>query len=118
MRVLVTGSRDWDDRFKLFHALDELNMTAHIDEIVEGCARGADRLAEQWAVRTPNVKLSHFPADWKHLGRGAGPIRNRRMILTQPDLVVAFHPNISESKGTKDMVAVAVANGVPVMCVT
>jgi hypothetical protein len=38
--------------------------------------------------------------------------------LTSPDLVLAFHPDITQSKGTKHMVGIAEAAGVPVKVFT
>lgn len=39
-------------------------------------------------------------------------------LLGQPDLVLAFHDNLSESKGTRDMVQRAKRAGVPVYLVS
>jgi hypothetical protein len=68
--------------------------------IIHGGARGADALADQWAVCNwlmPEV----YPADWDKHGRAAGPLRNQRMLDEgKPDLVVAF----SGGSGTTDMV--------------
>lgn len=60
-----------------------------------------------------------FPADWKRYGKAAGPIRNQQMIDEgKPDLVLAFHENINESRGTKDMVARARGIGIKVIIIT
>jgi hypothetical protein len=114
MKVLVTGSRDWDDRSLLFSTLDGYRST--IDEIIEGCARGADQMAEEWA-RLHHVSLHHFPADWKRIGRAAGPVRNREMLAHHPDLVIAFHHDLESSKGTADMVRIAKLSGVDVILI-
>lgn len=56
-----------------------------------------------------------FPADWDKYGRSAGPIRNGEMLKQgKPDLVVAFHDDIENSKETKDMVRQAREAGIPV----
>jgi hypothetical protein len=47
------------------------------------------------------------PADWDKYGKRAGAMRNQQMLDEHPDIeqALAFHPNLKESKGTKDMVA-------------
>lgn len=112
MKVLVCGDRHWKDRKYLFERLDEMHRLYGFTEIIEGCARGADRLAEEWSEER-GIHLSHFPADWDQFGKPAGPIRNRRMLIEgRPDMVVAFHTALQQSKGTKDMVEIARKAGV------
>jgi len=50
-------------------------------------------------------------------GKAAGPIRNREMFKKRPDLVVGFHENIFQSKGTKDMISVARHDGTPYLVI-
>jgi hypothetical protein len=93
-------------------------------DIVEGCARGADNLAEYWVahhndtvtdIGRQDVVIHHFPADWDRHGRGAGPIRNQQMLDEgQPDAVIAFTLNLSTSRGTRDMVRRSRRAGLPV----
>jgi hypothetical protein len=113
MKVLVTGDREWTDRARLEGVLDGYPVKV----VVEGCARGADRMAEEWAT-SRGVTIDHHPADWARLHRAAGPIRNREMALTKPDLVIAFHYDLTRSKGTADMVARARRSGIPVVVVS
>lgn len=90
--------------------------------IIHGAARGADTLGKFVAERIGLKVINDgkgFPADWKRYGKGAGPIRNQQMIDEgKPDLILAFHENISESRGTKDMVARARGIGLKVMIIT
>lgn len=58
--------------------------------------------------------LSEFPADWKLHGHAAGPIRNRQMLDEKPDLVIAFHEDWANAKGTRDCVAEAGRRGIKV----
>jgi SLOG family YspA-like protein len=44
MRVLVCGGRDFADSALLYDVLDELNRAKTIICVIEGDARGADRL--------------------------------------------------------------------------
>ena len=59
MRVLVCGGRDFADSALLYGVLDELNRTKTIICVIEGDARGADRLAGQWARRNHIDLKSH-----------------------------------------------------------
>jgi hypothetical protein len=82
--------------------------------IIEGCARGADRMAERFAQEN-NIPLEHYPADWYRFGPSAGPRRNELMLVRgKPRLVVAFDLG---TRGTADMVARARAAGVAVAIV-
>jgi hypothetical protein len=110
VRVLVCGSRTWWDGSRIWQTLYELNPTV----IIEGCADGADRWAELWA-KEYHVLIEHFPADWRNLGKAAGPIRNQRMLDEgKPDLVVGFDMG---TQGTHDMLRRAAKAHVPVRVV-
>ena len=121
MRLLVCGSRTWTDRARLRQVLDQV-VSDHSDGqvvLIEGDARGADRLAGQLA-RERGWRLERYPADWTRQGRAAGFRRNARMLRQgHPDLVVAFTVGpLHESRGTADMVRRARAAGVPVQVIT
>lgn len=112
MRVLVTGGRDFNDPDLLNNALDQLHQQHHFTTLVHGDAKGADRLAHQWATNN-NVPTEPHPANWKKHGKAAGPIRNREMLDTKPELVVAF----PGGKGTADMTRQATNAGIQVVTV-
>jgi hypothetical protein len=100
-RIIVCGGRDFTDRTWLFHVLDSIRTKAGVAVIIQGGARGADRLAKQWADER-GVPASTFRADWVKFGRKAGPIRNQHMIDEgNPTLVIAF----PGGRGTADMLA-------------
>ena len=112
MRVLVCGDRYWSDREMLFSVLDSLHAARPITCVIEGEARGADTLGRLWA-EAHGIQVEKFPALWERYGRAAGPIRNSQMLLEgKPDLVVGFHPDILQSKGTRNMLKIAKAAGV------
>lgn len=113
MRILVCGSRDFDDREHLYRMLDA--FIPDVEVIIEGAAKGADTLAREWAEER-EIVVMEFPADWHHFGRAAGPFRNRDMINKgKPDLVLAFPSKLlHNTKGTKDMVNQARTAKVPV----
>jgi hypothetical protein len=103
MKILVTGSREFDDYDLLEYTLDILP----IDFIVVGDARGADHLTRQYA-KEKHLECQVFYANWEEHGKAAGAVRNQHMLDTHPDveLVVAF-PTRS-SVGTWDMIDRAV----------
>jgi hypothetical protein len=97
MRVIVCGGLHYADRVIVFHTLDRLHAGRPITMLVHGGATGADDLA--------------FPVtkeEWTRLGKEAGPLRNKRMMDSGDDLVVAF-PGERE---TADMVGNARRAGV------
>lgn len=115
MRILVCGGRDYADRDRVFRVLDEkLWQCGHIEYLIEGDARGADKLAGEWALAC-NVPNWKFPANWKQYGKRAGYLRNAKMLEEgKPDLVVAF----PGGDGTAMMCRIAEKSGVEVMRVT
>lgn len=111
MRVLICGGRDVTNCKLVFDILDNLCKTEVVDCVIEGDARGADRIAGAWAKRR-RVDLKLYPADWNKHGISAGPIRNQRMLDEgEPDLVIAF----PGGKGTADMVSRAKSASVNVI---
>lgn len=111
-RVLVCGDRAWRERDYLERLLDAYHAANPISLVIEGHARGADVMAFLWA-ESRGVPVQAFPADWARYGRAAGPIRNREMLNEgRPDVVIAFHRDLSRSKGTADMVKIARQAGV------
>ena len=110
MRVLCCGGREFIDRELLTATLNRLHQERRFSLLIAGGARGADMMAEEWA-KTAGLPCTVYQADWKGLGRKAGPIRNQRMLDEGlPDLVVAF----SGGKGTVDMVCRAREAGIEV----
>jgi hypothetical protein len=84
--------------------------------IVHGGANGADQMADIWArlIGLPKRDIRAFPAQWEKYGRAAGPIRNQQMLDEgKPHAAVAFHEDLSKSKGTKDMVNRLRKAGIP-----
>ena len=108
MRVLVCGGRDFLDSVLLGKVLD--GLTPRPTLILHGAARGADRLAGEFAS-AQGIAQRAFPAQWSQFGREK---RVAQMLsLGKPELVVAF----PGGRGTADMVRKARAAGVRVMAV-
>lgn len=112
MKVLICGDRNWDDIASIRGVLLRLvkRYTVPELEIIEGEARGADRMARLEAEEL-GIKVHQFPADWSKHPKAAGPIRNSKMLAEGPDTVIAFHDNILESKGTQDMLTKSIKAG-------
>jgi len=119
MKVIVCGSRNWTNREKIADRLiflQAVNRGVRV-VLIEGEARGADRLAREVGEEL-GFPVVPIPAEWDRHGKRAGIIRNAWMLLMEPDLVIAFHENLEESKGTGHMVRIARKVGVPVEVVT
>lgn len=101
MKVIVAGSRSFNDKVLLINTLNKLPFT--ITEIVSGTAQGADKLGELYA-QTYNIPVKQFKPDWEAYGKAAGPIRNN-LMAEYADALIAFWDN--KSKGTKSMIDLA-----------
>ncbi len=111
MRVLVCGGRGFTDQDLLEAALNRLHHARVFTVLIEGDARGADRMAGAWA-EAQGIAHHVFKADWEALGAKAGPARNQQMLEEgRPDLVVAF----PGGGGTAHMVRLAREAGVEVI---
>lgn len=105
MRILVTGSRDWDDFEAVFAAILEQDPCAEHDDcqdeshritIVHGaCPTGADAMADT-AGAMWGVEVERHPADWEQYGKSAGFVRNAEMVELGADICLAFIKNGSK----------------------
>lgn len=90
MRILVTGSRIWDDEERMrtfFVSFGEKFPGTHT--LVHGGAWGADVMAARIATELGWVPEEH-KADWKRYKSAAGPIRNAEMVALGADFCVGF----------------------------
>ena len=91
MKLIIAGGRDYQLTYKDESDLDALKFMLGITEVVSGGATGADAGGERWA-ETVGLPVKPFPvskAEWRELGRKAGPLRNARMA-EYADAVVLF----------------------------
>ncbi len=113
MKILVTGDREWDDYQTVLSELEKFSAPETV--LIHGACRGADIICAEIATALGFV-VKAFPADWEKFGKGAGPIRNQQMItenhLLPDDLCLAFHNNIENSRGTRDMLSRAEKAGI------
>lgn len=105
-RAIVCGGRDFDDYVLGCGALFEFAPSF----VIEGGARGADRMAREWAIVT-GTPFKTVPADWDKYGKRAGHLRNTEMLHYKPDVVIAM----PGGRGTANMIAQAHAAGVRVI---
>jgi len=98
-RVLITGSRDWDEEWRLNVALKgawlALRDRGPVTLVSGACPTGADRLAEVvWGQM--GLPIERHPADWERYGKRAGFLRNAEMVEAGADLCLAFIKNNSK----------------------
>jgi hypothetical protein len=122
LRLLVCGARTWTDAALLAEAVEQTVAEHGQDRpgvvLIEGDARGADRLAGALA-KARGWALEVYPADWQRHGRAAGMRRNTRMLRQgRPERVIACTDDLAASRGTADMVQRARAAGLPVLVVS
>lgn len=114
MRLLVFGSRGFDDEFIVGVVLQGfLFVSQAIGEpliVIDGKARGADSIAGAWYGTThEDVQHERYAADWNRYSNAAGPIRNQVEIdRGKPDIAVGFVEGLlpdgwPNSRGSKDM---------------
>ncbi|WP_194819321.1 SLOG family protein [Nocardia sp. XZ_19_385] len=86
-RILVTGSRSWDNAVTIREALQPYRTRGAV--LVHGDAPGADRLAAKiWTTWGGQVEA--HPANWDAHGKAAGYRRNEQMVRFGADICLAF----------------------------
>ena len=102
-KVIVAGSRSFNDFSFLVYKLDHVLQNYEQIEIVSGTARGADQEGEKYAFLR-NYPIKQFPANWDAHGNSAGYIRNEEMAKYADACVVFWD---GKSRGTKHMINLA-----------
>jgi hypothetical protein len=124
LRILVTGSRDWEDYGRVAEALtaavlhfaEENNLLGPTDyvTVVHGaCPTGADRMADDFAGGVCRWTVERHPADWDRYGKAAGFRRNAEMVKAGADICIAFIRN--GSAGASHTADLALRAGIPTM---
>jgi hypothetical protein len=116
--IAIVGSRTFND-YEYMHAkMHELvdsekfqmlfwrggNYKTYPSAIVSGGAKGADKLAEKYALDHGHSLFVYQP-DWERYGKSAGYKRNQQ-IVDNSDVLAAFWDG--ESRGTKHSIDLAV----------
>jgi hypothetical protein len=121
MKILVTGDRNWTSyevvRNTLVAIMEEFAVEGQPLTLIHGAAKGADTIAGEIADGL-DFKVVPVPADWERYGKAAGPIRNLNMLDMLPELVLAFHNDLENSKGTRNCVEEAKKRDVPVLVIS
>lgn len=105
-RVIIAGSRDFQDQKLLYETMDKLLQNKRRREkivVICGMAKGADLMGARYA-KDRGYKIRYFPAEWDKYGKKAGMIRNEEMAKNA-DALVAFWNSVSP--GTKNMIETA-----------
>ena len=115
-RILVTGSRKWEDRAVIRDALlyHWTDLGSRRDTILiqgECPAGGADKIAKEF-WETGGMPVIGFYAGRSKDGKFLGPERNQRMVDFGADVCIAFP--LGDSVGTWDCIERAKKAGIPV----
>lgn len=121
MRILITGSRDWNEPALIQKVLENVHRERMLSKsldvskarnvvLVSGaCPTGADRQAEGVA-RGLDWGVERHPAKWDTLGRRAGFVRNAEMVRLGADVCFAFIRN--NSRGASMTAELAQKSGI------
>ena len=104
--IAFTGGRRYTDDIKVYEVLRVLNP----DRVMVGDADGLDRLVRTFCKRL-QIPYHTFKADWDAHGKAAGPIRNREMLQSGAQILVAF----PGGRGTENCVKQAKELGITVL---
>jgi hypothetical protein len=122
-RILITGSRDWEDGAKLAWELGQAcgemvranpELTRKEIVVVHGGARGADTMAAELAL-SRGLSVERHAAEWRPYGiynPQAGRYRNQKMVDLGADICLAFIRN--NSSGASHCAQAAEDAGIPV----
>lgn len=105
-RIVIAGSRKYNNYAEAKEYIDMcisgLNKDNTIVFVSGGC-KGADKLGERYAEEN-GIQIERYCAEWSKYGKGAGPIRNRKMADIC-DIVICFWDG--QSSGTGSMIECA-----------
>jgi len=98
-RLVICGSRTFEDYGKFEKELNKQIEGLKVDLILSGGCRGVDAMAKNYA-QLNGYEHKELKANWRRFGRGAGPMRNTE-LAKQGTSTIGFWDG--ESKGTYDM---------------
>lgn len=113
MKIIIAGSRTFDDFALLEKTMDRLTRKLKKVIVLSGTAEGADALGEKWAYSRWHTVMRYHP-EWDRHGKKAGAIRNAEMVK-DADGLIAFWDG--ESPGTADVLCKARRKGIKVKIV-
>lgn len=109
MKVIIAGSRD-APAHAVRRAIEECPWSGEISLVISGTASGADLEGEKWAEEH-GIQVERYPAPWRAFGRGAGPVRNKKMAENADALIAVWD---GRSRGTEHMIELAREHGMRV----
>ena len=113
LRICVCGGRDYINVTEFIDFMEDIFLP-RIDKdavtIIQGGASGADALAQAWST-LHNIKSEEFPAKWYLFGRAAGKKRNKEMLDSGLDFLIAF----DGGTGTHHMMDICRGARVPIL---
>jgi hypothetical protein len=113
MRVIVAGAVAWADVDAIRRELSKLPAGS---TIIHGDSPGADQLAGQVATELGFAvePMAKNKQDYARYQRAAWKGLNERMLGSSVVLVLAFHPDIEASRGSKHLAQLARAASIEV----
>ena len=103
MRVIIAGSRNFNDYEILKKKLNAILKNQKEVTIISGTANGADKMGE-WYANENHLKLEQYPAMWDLFGKKAGYMRNEEMVKVADAAIVFWD---GKSKGSKHMIDIS-----------
>lgn len=108
--LLIAGTRTITDREFVFEKLDYITDELDIDVVIEGEARGPDRLGREWA-KSVGIPVVPFHAPWDMVpNKRGGFVRNWMQAQAATHAVVFWD---GKSTGTKHMLDVLASHQIP-----
>lgn len=113
MRVIVAGAVAWTDGDAIRRELSKLPAGS---TVIHGDSPGADKLAGQIAAELGFTvePMAKNKQDYAKYRRAAWKGLNERMVESGVVLVLAFHPDIDASRGSKHLAEIARAASIDV----
>ena len=111
-KLTIAGSRTFSDYTYLEKSVDEFIEKHFPNEditIISGCARGADRLDEEYA-KSRGYDIDSHPAQWDVYGKCAGFRRNEEMVEIADGAVLFWD---GHSHGTKHDIELCTRKEIP-----
>lgn len=100
MKLLITGSRKYDDFEKMNQVIKHLAKVtdSKITMLLHGGAKGADTLAQKWADEN-GIKTHVIKPNYEKHGKVAPLIRNKELVKLA-DITLAFYSDDKRTGGT------------------
>ncbi len=113
MRVIVAGATAWTDAEAILRELSKLPPGT---TVIHGDSPGADALAGQIAAQLGFAveAMAKNKQDYARYRRAAWKSLNERMLASGAELVLAFHPDIEASRGSRHLAELARAASIEV----